>query len=214
MTRCRPKKEPGFSAAWRLGEEDAPADPAPLDFEALFGNDRPVEIEIGHGKGSFLVEAAAMLPEVNFLGLEWSNKAHLFAAERIAKRNLQNVRFLRADAHEVFAKRIPAGSVRAVHIYFPDPYWKRRHLKRRLVTPEFAASIARALAPRGLVLSKSDVPERFAVLVQTLAEDAHFRATNWETAAARYPAVVSNFERKAGLAGRHVECAAFERLDR
>lgn len=211
MTRCRPKKEPQFSVAWRL--PDAPDSP-PLDFSAIFRNERPVEIEIGHGKGSFLVEAAALSPDANFLGLEWSNKAHLFTAERIAKRNYPNVRLLRADAHEVFAKRIPENSLFAVHIYFPDPYWKRRHLKRRLVTPEFAESIARALIPGGIVLSKSDVPERFAVLTRTFSDCAHFRALSWETAAARYPRVVSNFERKAILAGRHVECAAFQRIDR
>jgi len=208
MTRCRPNKPPEFSAAWRSKHEDG--DP-PFDFAALFGSNAPVEIEIGHGKGSFLVEASGLLPHTNFLGLEWSNKAHLFAAERIAKRNFGNVRFLRGDAQEIFATRIPKGSVRAIHIYFPDPYWKRRHLKRRLVTPEFALSIANALTPGGRVLTKSDVPERFAVLTETIAECAEFRPIAWDDAAVGYPPVVSNFERKAHLAGRPVECAAFER---
>jgi tRNA (guanine-N7-)-methyltransferase len=177
----------------------------------MFGNDRRVEVEIGHGKGAFLVEAAAALPNTNFVGLEWSNGRHIFAAERMAKRSYANVRLLRCDAVEVFATQVPAASVHAIHIYFPDPYWKRKHLKRRLVTAEFLSTLARALVPGGVVLTKSDVAERFAVTKQTFAASAEFRPIDWEVAAADYPQVVSNFERKAQIAGRHVECAAYSR---
>jgi tRNA (guanine-N7-)-methyltransferase len=208
MTRCKHDKPLEFSAPWRVAwDRNGP----PLDFRALFGNDHEVEIEIGHGKGSFLIEAAAALPNTNFVGMEWSNGRHIFAAERMAKRNYSNVRLLRCDAVEVLAKQLAPRSVRAIHIYFPDPYWKRKHLKRRLVTPEFVTSLASALPPGGLVLTKSDVAERFAVTKETFAASADFLPTPWEEAAARYPQVVSNFERKAQIAGRHVECASYVR---
>lgn len=210
MSRCRHFYPLEFSAAWRLEVKEA--DYPPFDLRAMFGNDAPLEIEIGHGKGTFLLEAALAMKDTNFLALEWSSGRHLYTAERVAKRNLGNVRLVRGDANLLFEKQIPAGSARTVHIYFPDPYWKKKHLKRKLINKPFLALLARVLKPGGRVLLKGDVAERFAEIRETFMVDAGFRPVSSEEAFAPYPVVVSSFERKATIAGRHVECAAYERI--
>ena len=108
-----------------------------LDFQTVFGNTRPVEMEIGFGKGLFLLNTAISRPDVNFLGVEIERKYQLFTANRIAKRGLANVRLVCADARAFLRDCIRADSVQALHVYFPDPWWKTRHRKRRLWTPEF-----------------------------------------------------------------------------
>ena len=143
----------------------APA-PPPLDWRALFGNDRPVEIEVGFGKGLFLLTESAAHPEVNYLGIEIERKYQLMTATRLAKRGRSNVRVACADARLFLRQRVPAGSVRAVHVYFPDPWWKKRHHKRRVFTPEFVGEVARVLAPGGRLLAATDVPEYAAVVAE------------------------------------------------
>ena len=118
-----------------------PPTPAPLSWATVFGNTNPVEIEVGFGKGLFLVTAGQERPEVNFFGIEIIRKYQLFTANRLAKRELHNVRLACADARLFLRDYVPAGSVQAVHVYFPDPWWKKRHHKRRLFTAEFAAIV-------------------------------------------------------------------------
>ena len=128
-----------------------------LNWAQLFGNTNPVEIEVGTGKGLFLLHAAAARPGSNFLGIEVVRKYQLYAATRYAIRNLPNVKTACADAAVVLRDCVVPGSVAAVHVYFPDPWWKKRHRKRRVFTPAFAADAARALAPGGRLLVASDV---------------------------------------------------------
>ena len=120
--------------------EDIATNPegARLDFRTWFAHpERRFEIEIGSGKGPFLVQQAALEPETNFLGMEWAGEFYRYAADRIRRNNLQNVRMLRADATEIFRHRIPSGAVDVVHLYFSDPWPKKRHHKRRVVQVEF-----------------------------------------------------------------------------
>ena len=116
--------------------------PAPLDWLALFGNANPVEIEVGFGKGLFLLNESRRQPQTNFLGIEVERKYVLLTADRLARRGAANVRLACTDAHWLLRDRVRAGSVAAVHVYFPDPWWKHRHRKRRLLTVEFAAWLA------------------------------------------------------------------------
>src|SRR5262249_27473453 len=154
---------------------DVSEPPAPLDWRAVFGNDAPVEIEVGFGKGLFLVTAATASPGVNFLGVEVVRKYQLFAATRMAKRGLPNVRLVKADAREFLRDCAAAGSVAAVHVYFPDPWWKKRHHKRRVFTPEFAAACARVLRPGGRLHVATDVEEYFALMREAIAPRAGLR---------------------------------------
>lgn len=115
--------------------------------------DHPLEIEIGSGKGTFLVQQAMLEPEINFLGIEWAREFYLYAADRVRRRRLRgglgNVRLLNTDATSFLRWRVPDGIVRVVHLYFSDPWPKTRHHKKRVVQDRFLADVWRVLAPGG-----------------------------------------------------------------
>ena len=98
-----------------------------MDAAALFGRQAPLEVEIGSGKGLFLRSAAAARPEVDFLGIEIARRYAEFAAAALLKGDLSNALVVRGDALRVFHELLPERSLAAVHIYFPDPWWKKRH---------------------------------------------------------------------------------------
>ncbi|HJZ59118.1 MAG TPA: tRNA (guanosine(46)-N7)-methyltransferase TrmB [Gemmataceae bacterium] len=186
---------------------------APLNWESLFGNTNPVEIEVGTGKGLFLLTAAMARPGTNFFGIEIVRKYQLYAATRYAIRKLPNVKTACADAKAALRDYLPTGSVAAVHVYFPDPWWKKRHKKRRVFTPEFAADAARVLAPGGRLLVATDVEEYFGVMTGIVRAMPAFRevAAETSTAAVEEAGYQTNFERKARLSGTPVWRATFER---
>jgi tRNA (guanine-N7-)-methyltransferase len=183
-----------------------PDPPVPLDFPAVFGNARPVEMEIGFGKGLFLLNAAASRPKVNFLGVEIERKYQLFTTNRIAKRGLPNVRLVCADARAFLRDCIRADSLQALHVYFPDPWWKTRHHKRRLWTPEFAAECARVLRPGGRLHAATDVEEYFRIIAVHLAKQSSLSRLPppAEKAHEHDLDFLTNFERKSLKAGRAV----------
>jgi tRNA (guanine-N7-)-methyltransferase len=178
----------------------------------LFSNTNPVEIEVGMGKGLFLLTEAMARPEVNFFGIEIVRKYQLYAATRFAIRKLPNVKTACCDAKWFLHHCVAAGSVAAVHVLFPDPWWKKRHRKRRVFTPEFAADIARVLVPGGRLHIASDVEEYFGVMSGIVRSMPAFREAaadpNRDTAESGYQ---TNFERKARLQGTAVWRAIFER---
>lgn len=109
----------------------------------------PFEIEIGSGKGTFLLQEAAEHPDTNYLGIEWAREFYAYAADRIRRRNLRNVRLLNADATEFIHWRCPDAIVRVIHLYFSDPWPKTRHHRRRVVQDRFLADAWRILIPGG-----------------------------------------------------------------
>jgi tRNA (guanine-N7-)-methyltransferase len=129
---------------------------SPALWPDLFGNDDPVEIEIGCGDGAFLAAAAARRPRVNFLGLETQRPRVRRAEERLATAG-GRVRVLRADATCVVTALVAPASVHAYHVYFPDPWPKHRHAKRRLFTPRLITAMARTLVPGGRLLVATDI---------------------------------------------------------
>jgi tRNA (guanine-N7-)-methyltransferase len=148
-----------------------PPDPGvTLDFAGLFGNDRTVEMELGTGKGGFLLERARQLPEVSFLGVEWSNKYFRFAADRMARWGVANVRMMRTDARHLLIHHVPDSSLAALHVYHPDPWPKKRHHKRRLFQPAFAAAVARVLQRGGRLFVQTDHRE-YADWIQGVIAD-------------------------------------------
>jgi tRNA (guanine-N7-)-methyltransferase len=188
-----------------------PDPPAPIDWAALFGNDHPVELEVGFGKGLFLLNAALARPGVNFAGVEIERKYQLFTATRIAKRGLRNVRLACADARVFLRDCVATGSLRAVHVYFPDPWWKKRHHKRRVFTPEFAAECRRVVGPGGRLYVATDVEEYFGLMREALAP---LDGLHELPPAADEPDLgwATNFERKAREQGRPVHRALYERV--
>ena len=173
-----------------------------LNWESLFGNDCPVEIEVGMGKGLFLLTEAMSRPNVNFFGIEIVRKYQLYAATRYAIRKLPNVTTCCGDAGAILRESVPPASVAAVHVLFPDPWWKARHKKRRVFTAEFAASVERALAPGGLLHFASDVEEYFGVMREIVDALPAFREEPSEPMDAE--GFRTNFERKAREQGTPV----------
>src|SRR5262249_4529201 len=157
------------SASGNLQSEICNLQSPPLDWQHVFGNAHPVEIEVGFGKGLFLLTASQTRADVNFLGIEIERKYTLYTATRLAKRNAGNVRLVCGDARTFFRDRVPAASVQAVHVYFPDPWWKQRHRKRRVFTPEFAQECGRVLASGGRLHVATDVEEYFHEIRALLA---------------------------------------------
>ena len=146
--------------------------PQPWDAARLFGREAPLEVEVGSGKGLFLQSAAAAVPEQDFLGIELSHKYARFAASRLAKRGVTNAVVVDGDAQRVFRELIPDAALAAVHIYFPDPWWKKRHHKRRLMNERFLADVARSLAPGGRLHFWTDVKEYFDATLELLARES------------------------------------------
>lgn len=131
---------------------------------------RPLEIEVGSGKGLFMNSASRAMPERNFLGIEIATKYARFAAHRLAKENRTNGIMVHGDAQAFFADRVRDGYADAVHVYFPDPWWKKRHHKRRIMNPSFVKQIERVLRLGGRLHFWTDVEEYFQEALVTLAE--------------------------------------------
>lgn len=124
-------------------------------FHELFGNSHPIEIEIGMGKGRFIMELAALHPEVNYIGIERYSSVLLRALEKREQLKLTNIRFLCEDAgilHEIFAP----GEVARIYLNFSDPWPKGRHAKRRLTSPDFMRIYDKILAKSGIIEFKTD----------------------------------------------------------
>ena len=206
--RAEPREGPD-SAHYR-----APHGARLASWQTIFGNDHPVEIEVGFGKGLFLVTTGSLRPGVNFLGIEIERKYALYAANRLAKQQLTNVRVAFGDARPIFEHLVPEASVQAIHVYFPDPWWKHRHRKRRLFSDAFVQACARILQPGGIFLLASDVVEYFAEIQQLLAKRTNLHAL--PSPAPKEPRhdldYLTNFERKYRQEGRAIHRAAYVKV--
>ena len=127
-----------------------------LDFEAMFGRKAPLVVEIGFGMGETTAAIAAEHPHNDYLAIEVHTPGVGSLLKQIEERGLTNIRVVQHDAAEVLRDMIPPGSLAGVHIFFPDPWPKKRHHKRRLVQPAFAALVAERLAPGGYLHFATD----------------------------------------------------------
>jgi len=143
--------------------------PRPWNPEVLFGRRAPLEVEVGSGKGLFLSQAAAQRPDVDFLGVEIARKYARFAAAGLARRGATNAIVVLGDALRLFSELIPDNSLAAVHVYFPDPWWKKRHKKRRVMRESFLRDLQRTLLPAGVLHFWTDVDEYFQSTLELLA---------------------------------------------
>lgn len=145
-----------------------------LDWKEFFGNDNPVELDIGCGRGLYIFNAAINNPDINYLGLEIDYREGRRTAKKFQKREMPNARVIGGDCNVFLSKMIKRNSVDAAHVYFPDPWWKKRHHKRRLFTPEFCDLLASVVKPGGFVHSWSDVIEYFEIIEEQMNEHSSF----------------------------------------
>jgi tRNA (guanine-N7-)-methyltransferase len=132
-----------------------------LDFAQLFGNTNPVILEIGSGKGRFLIATASERPGVNVIGIEKSLHYHRVIAERVNKRHLTNVRLINHDAFLVLQKMVPDASIAEVHVYFPDPWPRPKEQKRRIIRDEVLMEFRRVLVDGGSGIYVTDHQQYF-----------------------------------------------------
>ena len=185
------------------------ADSGPIDFTSIFGRRAPVELEIGTGKGRFLLKQAAEHPERDYLGAELEPGYALIASARAGALGLANVRIERLDGKEFVLRRLPPGSLAALHVYFPDPWPKKRHHKRRLFDGSFAAAAAAALRKGTLLRVVSDHADYFAVIRDVLESEPALERVpeaelgDWTTG--------TNYEVKFARTGRSIHKLAFRK---
>lgn len=154
MGRMTAGQERAFTELWPLyGIEFSPA---PLDLDACFGRRAPRILEIGFGTGDALQAYAQMHPEHDCLGIEVHRPGVGHLLLRAEAQHLSQIRVICHDAVEVLKQQIPAGSLAAIHIFFPDPWPKKRHHKRRLIQPAFVDLLAQALAVDGVLRLATD----------------------------------------------------------
>jgi tRNA (guanine-N7-)-methyltransferase len=187
--------------------------PQPWDAARLFGHDAPLEVEVGSGKGLFLQSAAVALPGHNFLGIEIATKYARFASARLAKRSLPNAVVVHGDAQRLFGELLPDDSLAAVHVYFPDPWWKKRHHKRRVMNERFVRQVARTLVTGGRLHFWTDVRERFDATLELIAD---YTTLVGPLDVAEMPAqhdldFRTHFERRTRLSDRAVYRAEFSK---
>lgn len=179
----------------------------PREFWAcIFGSDRPVSIEIGPGRGDFLLAVARENPDRNYFAIERSRSSARMVEARLRKHRGDNARLLNADARFVLPV-IPAASVSTYHVQFPDPWWKRRHWPRRIFTARFVAEVRRTLVPGGSIEFVTDVEEYFRLGLAELGSDPGLevvavgpRQTAWTC-----------FSRKALRQGRPIFASEYRR---
>lgn len=177
--------------------------PRPLDLAAVFGNANPVEIEIGMGKGTFITEQARDRPAVNFLGIEYARWYWRYASDRLRRNGCLNARTVRAEAAYFLHEFVPDVSIDVLHIYFPDPWPKARHNKRRLVQDPFMPTVMRILKPGGRLQMVTDHADYFAQMEAVVGRSG-LRTIDYNRpgSAGDGEFVGTNFERKYAREGR------------
>lgn len=186
-----------------------------LDWTKLFGNSNPVELDVGCGRGMFLFNSCTTQPDRNFLGVEIDFHEGRRGAKRLFKRRQPNARVIGGDANDLLNHCIEPGSLAAVHVYFPDPWWKRKHRRRRLFTDLFADRVARALKPGGLLHMWTDVADYFEIVTALLNHHPKFTAlpTPPEKPAEHDLDYRTSFERTRRLAGLPIHRGLWKRIE-
>ena len=177
-----------------------------IEPDAVFGRRAPLEIEIGAGRGDFMLEYAAANPETNFLAIELSGTVGQLLAMRCGRAELPNVRVAKMDARTLVNLMLPDQSVAAFHVYYPDPWPKERHIKHRLFTPTLAASLFRTVEPGATAFVATDVRDYAAEIFPMMLAAGFIRAVEAAPGAER-----TGFARKYVAAGKPVFSGSFRR---
>lgn len=182
----------------------------PFQWPQIFGVDNPVHVEIGSGKGRFLLQMAAEHPEVSLLAVERAGKYHRMVCDKAGRRGLENVRLLRTTAEDLLFRLLPLESIDALYVLFPDPWPKKRHHKRRLFSPDVTAAMVRCLKPGAPLLVKSDHPAYAEVIEDVLDHTVGLERTNPDEAFSGLP--LTGFESKYVREGRKIHAFSMIRV--
>ena len=207
--RALRKIDPSLDLSRHLFElESLPSPFCPVEW---FGGEMPLEIEIGSGKGLFMETAAQDCDHHRFMGIEISRKYVRFAAARLAKKDLSNAIMIHGDAKVLLCERLPDECAIAVHVYFPDPWWKKRHRRRRVMTAEVIENIQRVLCRSGKLHFWTDVEEYFTTTIELINNESKFGSPIQvpPRTADHSMDYRTHFERRMRLCGENVYRAEF-----
>jgi len=207
----------GQARAWernwsRLGKTVAELPPGALDVDDWFGRDAPLVLEIGPGMGETTAELAAAAPAVNYLAVEVYQPGLAQLMMRAEERGLENLRLLRGDAVVLLERHIEPGSLAEVRIFYPDPWPKARHHKRRLVQPGFVALVADRLTAGGVLRMATDWEHYAEQMLAVCAAEPRLHNLHDGWAPRPEWRRVTKFEQRARQAGRISRDLAFERV--
>lgn len=182
----------------------------PWDLAKYFSDPAaPLEVEIGSGKGQFIHDAALVQPDHNFIGTEIAHKYAAYCAARLIKEGISNAVMFSGDGLQLFREFLPENSLAAVHVYFPDPWWKARHRKRRVMQMELVRACEKCLVPGGKLHFWTDVQEYFETALEMMAAESTLKGpftpdvdpSQWRT----------HFEKRTVIEGRPVFRSWFEK---
>ena len=180
----------------------------PLDLSQLFAPGRPLEVELGAGDGSFLVQWAGLHPDRNVLGVERLLGRLRKTNRKAVRLQLKNVRLIRIEAGYFLEYMLPPRSISALHVYFPDPWPKRKQQKNRLISVRFVEAAATALVPDGRVYLRTDDRDYFEQIRSVFAANRAFQVAETPAELQR---ITTDFERGFRARGVKTLQAAFQR---
>jgi len=196
-----------------LPRHGIPFQSAPLDLSAVFGVGVPVVLEIGFGMGETSAAIARARPDTGFLGVEVHTPGVGNLLQLIEREGVGNLRIIQHDAVEVLDAMIPPESLAGVHIFFPDPWPKKRHHKRRLVQPPLVERIAGRLAPGGYLHLATDVDDYAEQMRDVVSASGAFAALPPAELAGHPSRPATNFERRGLRLGHSIHDLVFRRVD-
>lgn len=185
---------------------------APLDFRQVFGNDHPVIMEIGFGNGVSTAEIAKVRDQYNYLGCEVFISGYARLMRQVGDEHIDNLRLMRFDAVTVLRHMIPDGSLAGFHVFFPDPWQKKKHHKRRLIQPEMTALMAGKLAHGGYVYCVTDWEEYAEQMLDVLDHTEGLRNPYGGYAPPRPWRPLTHFEQKGLEAQRPIKELWYEKV--
>jgi len=175
--RLTPAQQRALETLWPHYGIDRPASGDGIDWPRAFGRNAPLWLEIGFGNGDALRRIAALHPQINCLGIEVHRPGVGHLLQGLAQDGLTNVRVIRADAAEVLREHVAAAAFERVLVFFPDPWPKKRHHKRRLIQPSVATELARVIAPGGHLHLATDWPDYAEHMHAVLSAEPRFANT-------------------------------------
>jgi len=180
----------------------------------MIDSDARIELEVGSGKGLFMIGAAAAEPNTTFIGLELATKFAALAQKRLEEAKVFNGRFFCCDAIEVICRDIPEGRLAAVHVYFPDPWWKARHKKRRVLNERMLTAIERALMVGGRLHFWTDVIDYYESTLELIAQVTKLQGPEFvnEPKSQHDMDYRTHFERRTRLNGLPVYRSEYSKL--